>query len=123
MSTCKFPKTWLGLFLDDEMDEHAKMALDHLKECRECAAEVDAWRRAGDRLRAVVDAGMGEVEPLQALEKIHARIAAAEEMPLFARLRRGWAELWLVHRRMFAGAAVAAALGAASAPLVVYSKC
>jgi anti-sigma factor RsiW len=120
MKSCKFPKTWLMAWLDDEMDEHAKAAREHLKDCRECAHEVEAWRVGGERLRDLIDRGVGEVEPLLALEKIHARIAAAEEMPWFDRVRRGWAELWLLHRKAFAGAAVAAALGMLTAPAAIY---
>jgi hypothetical protein len=120
MKGCEFPAAWLMAWLDDEMDEHAKAAREHLKDCRACAALVDTWRQGGVRLRDLVDRGVGEVEPLMALEKIHARIAATEEMPWFDRVRRAWAELWMLHRRMLAGAAVAMALGALTAPAVVY---
>jgi len=120
MSACKFPKSALAAWLDDEIGREADTAREHLKGCRECAALVDEWRRAGAALAAIIDEGVGEVDPLMALEKIHARIAAAEEIPLIDRLRRGWAELWLLHRRAFAGVTVAAALGALSAPFAVY---
>jgi len=120
MNRCEFPRASLTAFLDDELDPRACGAREHLKSCRECAAEVERWRASGDRLREIVDAAVGDIEPLMALEKIHARISAADEMPLFDRLRRAVAELFVLNRRVFAGVAIAASLGAVSTPFVVY---
>ncbi|MBI5509877.1 MAG: hypothetical protein HY903_14065 [Deltaproteobacteria bacterium] len=120
MSGCKFPGPWLMAWLDDEMDEAAERARAHVKECRECAAKVEAWRAAGQSLVKTIDRALGDVEPLLGLEKIHARIAATEELPFFDRLRRAVDELVMLHRRAVAGAAVAMALGALSAPAAVF---
>jgi anti-sigma factor RsiW len=120
MSRCKYPREWLQAWLDGEPGKRSAQTRDHLEHCRECAHRVDSWRRAGERLRQLVEDGVGEVEPLVALEAIRSRIAEAEQRTLGGRLRRWWQEIWLLNRRALAGVAVAAALGALTAPAVVY---
>ena len=120
MSQCKYPREWLQAWLDGEAGKRSAQTRDHLEHCRDCANLVDAWRRAGEGLRQVVDDGVGDVEPLVALEKIRQRIADAEQRTLVARVRRWWQELWLFNRRALAGVAIAAALGALVAPGVIY---
>ncbi len=120
MTDCNFPKTWLMLWLDDELDPRAEQAREHLKHCQTCAAQVDAWRKNGAALRTLVDKAVGEVEPLWALERIHARIEATQELPWFDRFMRAASELLLLNRRRVAGLAAAAAMGMLVAPAVVY---
>jgi anti-sigma factor RsiW len=120
MSQCKYPREWLQAWLDGEGGRRSAETRDHLEHCRDCANLVDSWRRSGEELRQTVDAAIGEVEPLVALEKIRARIADAEQRTLGARLRHWWQEMWLFNRRALAGVAVAAALGALVAPGVLY---
>lgn len=120
MSPCKYPREWLQAWLDGEAGKRSAQTRDHLEHCRDCVNLVDSWRLAGEELRRTVDAAVGDVEPLVALEKIRGRIAEAEQRTLAARLRRWWEDLWLFNRRALAGVAVAAALGALVAPGVVY---
>lgn len=120
MSGCDFNRTWLMAWLDGEAGKKAGRVREHLEHCSECANEVDAWRRAGDELRATVDAGVGDAEPLVALQRIRERIARKEEETAGARLRAWWNDVWLLNRRAFAGVAIAAALGALSAPGLLY---
>ncbi len=120
MSRCRYPRESLQAWLDGEAGRRSAQTRDHLERCRDCANLVDSWRRTGEELRQTVDAAVGDVEPLVALEKIRARIAETEQRHLGARLRRWWQELWLFNRRAIAGVAVAAALGALAAPGVFY---
>ncbi len=107
-------------WLDGEAGRRTAEVAAHLERCRECAAEVEAWQKAGHELRALVEAGAGEPEPLLALQTIRDRIAAGESRGLVARLAAWWDEVWLLNRRAVAGVVAAAALGALSAPGVVY---
>jgi anti-sigma factor RsiW len=120
MSSCKFDKEWLTAWLDGEAGKMTARVRDHLEHCPECANEVDAWRRAGDELRAVAEAGTVNAEPLVALQHIRGRIERASQQTLGARLRAWWSDLWLLNRRALAGVGVAAALGAVSAPGLLY---
>ncbi len=120
MKPCTFPKRILSVWLDDEAGAERAEVEKHVAACRECAAEVEELRRASRVLRALLDDGIGEVEPLLALQKIRARIRANEERSFTARLKAFWGELWLFHRRALAGVTAAFALGALSAPLLTY---
>jgi len=120
MSDCKFPKRQLMAWLDDQPDKQAERVRSHLEHCPACANEVDRWRQTAQQLRAIVDAGAANAEPLLGLQQIRARIATKKERSLWLRLRQSCAELWLLNRRAMAGVAVAAALGAMSAPALVY---
>jgi anti-sigma factor RsiW len=92
----------------------------HLQGCVSCRRQVDAWRTAGEALRDVVDSGVGEVEPLLALQQIRARIACRQQSPWIWRLGAWWRDLWTFNRAAVYGVAAATALGAVSAPLFLY---
>ena len=66
MSECRFPRTRLMAWLDGEAGEQAEAVREHVERCPACAAEVECWRSAGDELRSVIDAGLGQVDPLAA---------------------------------------------------------
>lgn len=120
MSGCEFNKVWLAAWVDGEAGTMAVRVREHLEHCPECANEVDAWRRAGEELRTIVDAGIGETEPLVALQHIRDRIVEKQQEAISVRLRSWWDSLWLSKRRALAGVAVAAALGALTAPALFY---
>lgn len=119
MSDCQLPKLWLQAFLDGE-PEHEDEVREHLMHCAVCATEVDTWRRSGDELRSTIDAALGDIEPLEALQKIRTRIEEAQRRSFWGRLAAFWEDTWRFHRGRVAGLATAAALGALCAPLAVY---
>lgn len=120
MTTCGFSKRLLHSWYDGAAGSAAAQVEAHLQRCGACSAEVDAWRQASEKLRQVIDAGVGHVEPLVALRDIRERIHEAEKRSIVGRLRAFWDDLWLLHRRAVAGVAAAAALGALCAPAVTW---
>ena len=120
MSGCGFPRELLSAYLDGEAGGRAREVERHLESCAPCRGEIAEWRRSGLELTRTVDRGVGEVEPLQALARIRARIAAAEARSPVQRLSVWWRELWAYRRGAATGIAVAAALGALAAPFFVY---
>ncbi|MEE8408408.1 MAG: anti-sigma factor [Myxococcota bacterium] len=120
MSGCDFPKIWLMAWMDGEAGKRAERVRQHLEHCPSCAHEVDAWQRAGDELRTIVDVAVGAAEPLVALQRIRAKVAEAESRTIGVRLRAWWGDMWLMNRRVLVGVSVAAAVGALAAPGMVY---
>jgi len=118
MSGCNLSEQRLLRWLDGDA-KGADEIEAHVETCETCAARIDAWRGAGEELRAMVDAGVGDVEPLLAVQRIHERIAHAQESSLVYRARAWWQDLWTFNRRAFAGLAAATVLGVASAPVVI----
>jgi anti-sigma factor RsiW len=119
MSACGYSEALLCAYVDGEAGSRERDVEHHLEHCGHCRDTVAAWRHSSSALTALVDGGLGEVEPLVALSRIRARIAAAEERSLVARLAAGWRDLWVFNRRAVAGVMVAAGLGMLCAPAVV----
>ena len=120
MSGCKFREELLQSFADGEATAQSAEVEQHLRECARCRAKIAAWRDSGEALRRIVDLAVGEVDTLQATARIRERIAAAQQRSLLGKLSVWWDNLWTFHRRALAGVGLAAALGALSAPAVVY---
>lgn len=111
----------LQMWLDGELSENEAVELEgRLAHEPEAEALVKSVRAVGDHVREWVDGGMGEVEPLRALQSIRQRIAEEEAASPMARLGRWWHDLWAFNRKALAGVGMAAALGAASAPGLMY---
>lgn len=110
----------LSAWLDGEAKQDRERIGRHVETCNDCMALVDTWSEAAGSLRQLVEDGARHADSLQAVQRIHQRIDAAQERRLAARLRSWWAETWLFHRRLLAGMALATALGALCAPMVVW---
>ena len=118
MTPCKVSEERLQRWFDSGAEPHHDMAL-HIHGCAACRQQVDAWQQAGHALRQIVDQGVGEIEPLVAVQAIHARIAAARERSWSARWGMWWQDLWTFNRRAAITFAAAAFLGAVSAPVAI----
>jgi anti-sigma factor RsiW len=119
MKSCSFSEEMLSAYLDGEAGARSRDVEQHLEGCAECRGMLESWRQSGGELVRLVDAGAGDVEPLVALSRIRARVAAAKLRSPAARLAAWWSDLWTLRRRAVAGVMVAAALGALAAPLLV----
>ena len=75
------------------------LVAEHVRGCDGCRDEVESWQRAGAALVEVIDAGIGEVEPLYALRSIRNRIDDASGRASFGRLADWWRDLWAFNRR------------------------
>lgn len=110
----------LHAWVDGEAGERSTEVSEAIAADPAMAAEADNVRRLGGAVRSMVDDGLGPVDPLVALTRIRARIAERRERSLAARLSAWWTDVTTFNRRAFAGVAVAMALGAVSAPAVVW---
>jgi hypothetical protein len=119
MSACGYSRELLSAWIDGEAGGRAAEIERHVRACQSCSDAVREARESSEILRELVDAGVGEIEPLVALRAIRERIALHEGRSLVRRLTDGWADLWAYHRGAVAGVMVAAGLGALSAPAVV----
>ncbi len=119
MKACTISTERLQRWFDGEVTLRDEVTV-HVEQCEHCTAQVATWRRAGEELVQIVDAGVGEVEPLLALRSIRERIAHAEASSPSVWLRNWWQDAWAVRRRALAGVAIAAAAGIVSAPAFVY---
>ena len=120
MSGCGFPQRLLHAWYDGAAGADSSHVQAHVEECEQCAAEVQSLRQASEQLRDLVDAGVGRVEPLLALQGIRERIQEADQRSVVGRWRARWDEMWLLNRRAMAGVAAAVALGALSAPVAAW---
>ena len=120
MSDCKFSRELLYAWIDDEAGEASNEVDQHVRQCAECAREVEDVRATGNQLRALVRDAVGEVEPLVALREIRARVEERESRSFWATVTLGWESLWESHRRAVLGVAFAFALGALTSPLVMW---
>lgn len=119
MSVCGYSEGLLSAYLDGEAGSKQRDVERHLDACSGCRSTLESWREGGRALSSIVNAGLGDVEPLVALSRIRTRIAAAEQRSPTARVAAWWRDLWTFRRRAVAGVMVAAALGALSSPFVV----
>jgi anti-sigma factor RsiW len=118
MTPCNVSERELSRWYDGLPGSHEDIAA-HAERCESCAGKVAAWRADGERMRAVVDRALGDVEPLLGLQAIRQRIAS-NDSSLAKRLRAWWQDLWTFNRRAVAGVVAAAAVGALTAPAVAY---
>jgi anti-sigma factor RsiW len=119
MSACGFSQELLFAWMDGEAGSRAVMVEEHLRACPSCTAEVRRGKESAQSLRDIVDAAVGDVDPLVALRGIRARLEAKKASSPLGRLGRMWEDVWAYHRRAAAGIMVAAALGALTAPAVI----
>jgi hypothetical protein len=110
----------LHAWVDGEAGERAADVTEQVANDPALAAEADSVRRLGGTLRATVDDALGPVDPLFALTRIRQRVAEKKARSPFARLGAWWSDVTTYNRRAFAGVALAMALGAISAPGVVW---
>jgi anti-sigma factor RsiW len=118
--SCMYSTELLGAWMDGEAGARTPEVAAHVQSCPACREQVALWRQSAEALRRTVDDALGEVDLLPAVARVCQRIVAMEERSLAARLAVFWHDLWLFHRRALLGAAIAAALGALSAPVVFY---
>lgn len=120
MSRCRWSEGQLSAYVDGESG-HEEATIDaHLAGCATCRSTVSDLGAIGDALRADIDERLGEVDTGPALRQIRARIEEHRTSRLRVRLGAWLEDQWWLHRRAIAGLAVAAALGALSAPAVVW---
>lgn len=112
----------LYAFVDGEAGARAADVRDLVENDPVVAAKVESIRQLGRDMNAMVDASLDAdpLEPLAALAGIRKRIADRKARTLSARLSAWWDDVLLFHRKALAGVALAAGLGALSAPGVVY---
>jgi anti-sigma factor RsiW len=120
MTPCTFSKAQVMAWLDGETGNRAEAVAAHVAACPSCQQDVASWRSTGRLLRAEIDLALGEVDTLAALSALRNRLAREREASWRGALQRWWEDAWLFHRRAIAGVVVAAALGALSAPAVVW---
>ena len=124
MTRCKISEIELMAWLDGEAGERSVEIERHVDGCEACAAKTQAWRaqwvHSQEALNGLVDDGLGDVEPLVALQKIRGKIEAQEEASLTRRFEIWWRDLWTFNRRALVGLGVAAIVGVLSAPAVLY---
>lgn len=121
MSGGKISDELLYAWVDGEAGPRAADVRDLVENDPTVAVKAEAIRKLGRDINAIVDSGLdGAVDPLFALSKIRQRIAERKARTVSARLSSWWGDVLLFHRRALAGVAVAAALGALSAPGVVW---
>lgn len=116
----RLPDELLHAWMDGEAGKRTSEVRDLVAKDPAAAAQVAEWRDAARKLNELVDAGVGDVDALQASSKIRQRIVAHAQASLAARFGRWWDELWAYHRKAVVGALAAAALGALCAPGVVW---
>jgi anti-sigma factor RsiW len=112
----------LHAWVDGEAGARAADMRDLVENDPQIAAKAEGIRRLGRDMNAMVDAEL-EAEPadtLAALAGIRKRVAEAKARTLSARLSAWWDDVLLFHRKALAGVAIAAGLGALSAPGAVY---
>jgi anti-sigma factor RsiW len=119
MSACGYSEELLSAYLDGEAGGKQREVERHLDACNDCRTTLESWRAGGQELSRLVNAGLGDVEPLVALSRIRSRIEASDQRSPTARAAAWWRDLWAFRRRAVAGVMVAAALGALCAPFVV----
>jgi anti-sigma factor RsiW len=119
MADCVLPETLLSAWVDGEAGERGLEVQAHVEGCPVCVSRVSQLRQAQGLLRQHLDAAVGDIEPLLALQSIRARVEARNRHGGVARLRELSRELWLFNRPALAGLGVAMALGALTAPFVV----
>ena len=112
----------LYAFVDGEAGARTAEVRDLVENDPAVATKVEAVRKLGRDMNAMVDAELDAdpVNSLAALAGIRKRIADRKARTLSARLGAWWDDVLLFHRKALAGVAVAAALGALSAPGAVY---
>ncbi|MEK7705076.1 MAG: zf-HC2 domain-containing protein, partial [Myxococcota bacterium] len=120
MSDCRWSARQLGAYLDGEAQRDTAAIATHLETCAACRTTVATWRHAGETLRERIDGAVGETDIVAGIRAVAARIDANRRGSLGTRLLTLWGDVWGMHRRAAAGVAVAMALGALSAPAVVW---
>lgn len=110
----------LSAWVDGEAGDRTAEVTERVANDPELASRADELRQSGGALRAMVDDALGPVDPLLALAHIRQRVAERRQRSLSARVSAWWSDVTTYHRRAFAGVAVAMALGAISAPGVVW---
>lgn len=118
-ASCGLSEQLLHAWLDGEAGSHTAAVQTHVDGCRTCSARLASLRQGQRLLAAIVDRGVGEVEPLLALQGIRRHMRAHEERGFWAELRERLGDLWMFNRRALVGASVAVALGALCAPLAL----
>ena len=119
MSACGYSEELLSAYLDGEAGAKQGEVERHVDGCEACRTTLETWREGARELSHIVNAGLGDVEPLVALSRIRSRIAATEQRSPMDRATAWWRDLWAFRRRAVAGVMVAAGLGALCAPFVV----
>ena len=117
---CGLSENELQMWFDGEAKRQDAEIRRHVDSCQLCTQRLEGWQRSADGLRDAVDRGIGDVEPLVALQKIRQRIRHEEQASTWHQLRTWWADLWTFDRRLVASLSIAAALGALCAPGVVF---
>lgn len=120
MNGCRLSGERLQQWMDGEAGSRADEIEQHVRQCQECQCQVALWRRVNSELVGAIDSAVGEVDTLSAVAAIRARVVEREESSFASRLGQWSSDLLVFHRRALAGVAVAVALGALSAPVVVY---
>ncbi len=99
----------LMAWMDDELPTYEATAIEeHVGSCQSCEDQVVAWQTAAGIFCDMVDAGVGEVEPLIALQQIRHRIAEIEENSWAAKFQRFKETIWPEYRHLALGFSAAA---------------
>lgn len=117
--SCGYSQELLFSYMDGAAGARAQEISVHVAQCPHCTAELAMHKASAQKLVTLVDRGVGEVDPLAALAKIHARVRQNAEQSFFHKVRAGWEDLITYHKKAVWGVAVAAALGALASPAVV----
>jgi anti-sigma factor RsiW len=110
----------LYAWVDGEAGKRSAEVRDFVDNHPDAKAKVEELRAMNRDLNALIDAGVGEVEPLMALSKIRQRIDAHKRRTIAARLAAWWDDVTMFHKKGLFGLAMAAALGALCAPGVMW---
>lgn len=117
--SCGYSTELLLQYMDGRAAERTQELSVHIAQCSRCTTELSAHKAASQKLVELVDRGVGEVDPLAALAKIHARIREQQEQSWLAKLKRGLEDLFTFQKKLVWGVAAAAALGALASPVLV----
>lgn len=110
----------LQMWMDGEVGKRSAEVRDYVDNSPAASRELVEWRRSADELRDLVDRGIGEVEPLEALRAIRARVEDRQRRSVVGRVTSWWNELWMFERRRVGGVIAATAVGALCAPALVW---
>ena len=119
-SACGLSEQLLHAWLDGEAGSHTAAVQSHVDQCPTCNARLARLKQGQRLLIETVDQGVGQVEPLLALQGIRRHMRAHDDRGFFAEVRERLADLWLFNRRAVVGLSVAAALAAVCAPAALW---
>lgn len=116
---CGLSEELLHAWFDGEAAGHTAAVQAHVDGCTACGARVAGLRKGQRLLAHMMDYGVGQVEPLLALQGIRRHIQAYQERGFWAELAERFRDLWLFNRRAVVGVSVALVAAALGAPVAV----